>query len=806
MRCIKCYSPLIILPVIICMIIAGCSGGGAGGVSPAPSEAAAKAGESHITWGLWQFAADPIAGTLDMAQLRTTEMHLNALPFLEPPPLVNLTLESLEFNGNIIEADIGLRHPFLGLNEFTGFDVCGVLITSGSISGFENPDLIMAGTGDTRLLNPDGYTRWWNPAEFPHNNTMFAYKDGLLGPPDSVGHYNSTVNAYKFFCDDLADPDAPVSSLSPPNRCIFSAGQKNIRHYTIELGSVGLVFNYAVDACWQFPQGSPPYQVPDDFPASANRPEAWNIAVTEVNNTLWNDGASSGGDLSMLIDVWDHFDASINSVVVESPGNIALASSSTPVGGGDGYSTYQVDIIGATPAQGTIDILVEIHCGQTGYQELLPGEDVTAYFIHTATVSSQGFLLTAPNGGEEWEGFTHNNITWVAPGSVDYVDITYSKDDFASDINEVVTHFANSGTYDWLVPDDPSTTVKVRIKESSGTLEDDSNNYFTILESTCDFGAEGFTLAQAYDYVPNCWSHKGIVVTKQDPTQRVIGQSWPGEGNGGIIKIFNASNPLGGAVAQYDTGDLIYCNNDQAMWMDSLSVPGFDRILYNNFGSGSPTPNYQLKAIDWDGSAFVNPQTLPKPDTSGIWNLCVTPDGDLITHNATSLAPKFWFYDKSNNYSATFLFQLQLSTCPFGSVGNLRAMVYDPTLNAIILMCNNSSASVDGQLFVLSMTGELLFQDLHIFNATEQIAWNTGLNIDLEEPGCRILCYAGSSLYNGNAWMARYSADLDEKKVYALNGFSYGVCRGDLQTDGTLWATPDTGVARFYKFTHPADW
>ncbi len=87
-----------------------------------------KANNSHECWGLWQFTADMENQALDFVQLRQGTMHLNALPFLEPPALVYLSLESLEFNGNIIEADIGLRHPFLGLDEFTGFDVCGIFI------------------------------------------------------------------------------------------------------------------------------------------------------------------------------------------------------------------------------------------------------------------------------------------------------------------------------------------------------------------------------------------------------------------------------------------------------------------------------------------------------------------------------------------------------------------------------------------------------------------------------------------------------------------------------------------------------
>ena len=61
----------------------------------------------------------------------------------------------------------------------------------------------MAGDGDMRLLNPDGYSRWWNPAEFPNNGTIFGYNDGLLGAPDSYADYNNTLNGYKYFCDDL---------------------------------------------------------------------------------------------------------------------------------------------------------------------------------------------------------------------------------------------------------------------------------------------------------------------------------------------------------------------------------------------------------------------------------------------------------------------------------------------------------------------------------------------------------------------------------------------------------------------------
>jgi hypothetical protein len=79
-----------------------------------------------------------------------------------------------------------------------------------------------------------------------------------------------------------------------------------------------------------------------------------------------------------------------------------------------------------------------------------------------------------------------------------------------------------------------------------------------------------------------------------------------------------------------------------------------------------------------------------------------------------------------------------------------------------------------------------------------------GIDIDLDDPDCRIVCYAGTD--DGIAHFARFSGDMDEKVINQVSNFSYGLCRGDLEEDGTLWASPDTGVSRFYKFDPPPDW
>ena len=246
-----------------------------------PAHQLSNVSNSHSLWGMYTFTCDPGKGTVEVIPLREAGMHLNALKFLEPPALVFLKIEGQpQFNGNILDVDIGLTNPYLGWDQFTGFDVCGIVFTHGSVSGFSDPDIVMAGDGDTHLLNPDGYTRWWNPVEFPHGDTLNCYIDGMIGTPAAAADFNCTINGYKYFADGL-DKDDPLTELDISKRGMFSAWKKNVRHYKIDM-SGGFIFNYAVDACWKKPSIIPPMNIPGDFPPEANRVEAWNVVVTEL--------------------------------------------------------------------------------------------------------------------------------------------------------------------------------------------------------------------------------------------------------------------------------------------------------------------------------------------------------------------------------------------------------------------------------------------------------------------------------------------------------------------------------------------
>jgi hypothetical protein len=153
----------------------------------------------------------------------------------------------------------------------------------------------------------------------------------------------------------------------------------------------GLIFNYAIDASWQFPDGDPPWDVPGDFAPEANQPESYRISVTEAENTLYYDETEGfGGNLSLLIDVYDWFDADLHTVYAEWPGIATQASSTGAIGGGVGYSTYQVDLIDCTPAvAGTQKILITVASEEIGYQDLIPDAPVSSYFIHVTDVAGE---------------------------------------------------------------------------------------------------------------------------------------------------------------------------------------------------------------------------------------------------------------------------------------------------------------------------------------------------------------------------------------------------------------------------------
>jgi len=75
------------------------------------------------------------------------------------------------------------------------------------------------------------------------------------------------------------------------------------------------------------------------------------------------------------------------------------------------------------------------------------------------------FSLSAPSGGEELIVGNTFRILWSNTGTVNKVDLHYSKDNFQTSVPiENGINIDNTGQFDWTIPDDISHTVKVRVK------------------------------------------------------------------------------------------------------------------------------------------------------------------------------------------------------------------------------------------------------------------------------------------------------------------------------------------------------
>jgi hypothetical protein len=122
--------------------------------------------------------------------------------------------------------------------------------------------------------------------------------------------------------------------------------------------------------------------------------------------------------------------------------------------------------------------------------------------------------VLTPNGGESWPIGTEQTITWRTVGTIsDNLTIKYSKDNFESDEHTIAAGQANDGSYTWNIPDDYSTTVKIRIIDGDRPdVYDDSDASFSISYPTITIIApNGGELWTVGDEENITWSTVGSV-------------------------------------------------------------------------------------------------------------------------------------------------------------------------------------------------------------------------------------------------------------------------------------------------------
>jgi len=312
----KIFHALLILVVLL----SGCTKGDnaalpdiEGGDEPLSTHELQDTGSSRYVWGLWHVEIDSPDGELRLIPLRSAMFNANVVQFLAPPfsPTNLMSVRIMpgsDIPSGYLDLEIGLTHPFIGQERYKGFDVRCIFMADGSTASQYDPTILYSvpGGDEAYMLNPDGYTRWWNAPEFFDPHPIFSFTSGALGTDP---YPNATLNPYKYFADDVGIDDE-VADVPVESRGVFSPdGETHTRSFKVQFpvnGSPNFSFNYAVDASWASPDpdGDPEYPI-ESFPPDAQCQEAFHVKVDTSATSAWIEDDETGGTLNFEIEIFD---------------------------------------------------------------------------------------------------------------------------------------------------------------------------------------------------------------------------------------------------------------------------------------------------------------------------------------------------------------------------------------------------------------------------------------------------------------------------------------------------------------------
>ncbi|MCK4721027.1 hypothetical protein KAU08_10220, partial [bacterium] len=505
------FMALLTVVIIAGVIAIGCSGGSP--VTPTADQEQtpelttesnrAGSGAQTNLLGYWDVLIDPETGTVELLENRHAMFTVNLTNILSKQPTgLNFKLINIIIEPDYIDVDIDIivTHPFSGYPGYNGYDLRGIFMGDGSLTlekgGLKYPELgvdqYMLPDAIDGAGGPDGYTRWYNFTEFSESDFyLFSYTAGKITSPNFAG--TATLCPYRYFADGLQPEEDLWNWLKThkDQNGVFSQSVTNTRNFYIRFPTPepGLQFSVAVIVDWE---GLEPEYHP------ANCPEAIACEVADNSYVYYVDPSENGGNLNLDISLfgWDYQPSKI---YIESTVLSAVASfdpATIATGGGDHYSTYQVDI----PADNVTGIdgqelwvIAEYegfdYTNDFGVPNLAGTDPLSAYFRYDIEVASEPLPwieVLIPNGGEEWVVGTEREITWDSWNVPGTVFIDYSKDNFVDDIILVAIDETNDGSFTWEIPDDTSDTVRVRISSTDDPgVYDISDEDFSIVDP-CD--------------------------------------------------------------------------------------------------------------------------------------------------------------------------------------------------------------------------------------------------------------------------------------------------------------------------------
>lgn len=378
-------------------------------------------------------------------------------------------------------SDFGTSWPTIGaLNTFTsswGTDICR-----------DDPNVQLIGqySGGSSRLSLNGGTSWNAISLTGTNYSFMAVDRGNLFAQQSS-------NLYKMRFAYTYTPSATqsIALMAPNGGESWAAGAvQNVTWNGTNVGLARIEYRNGPTDSWHLVAevegylGTYAWNVPDDptTTAEVRVSDAWDAAPLDGSNAVFTILAPRAVVTpgSLAFGTHDVGTETTLSVTLQSTGTSTLDVTDVTTATaafGEGRGAFSL----TAGSNDTIGVTFRPVAANAYEDTLVVTTNAGVLRVPLSGTGNQpgALSLTAPDGGQEWKYGTQHAITWSAAGITD-VALDYRTAPANPWVEIVASVPAAAGTYDWTIPNAPTRTAAVRVRDVGGLFSDVSADTFAI--------------------------------------------------------------------------------------------------------------------------------------------------------------------------------------------------------------------------------------------------------------------------------------------------------------------------------------
>jgi len=293
------------------------------------------------------------------------------------------------------------------------------------------------------------------------------------------------------------------------------------------------------------------------------------------------------------------------------------------------------------------------------------------------SIIEPSITVTSPNGGENWVAGDQHNITWNSQG-VNYVQIEYTTNGGISWIT-IISSTPSSGTYNWMVPNTPSSNCKVKISDISNPLVyDQSNNAFSIIQPsitvTSPNGGESWLVGSVHNITWNSTNISNVKIeysTNSGVSWITVINSTPSNGSYSWTIPYNSSNNCRVKVSEA-TNSSIYDESDSdfSIILPAISVtsPNGGEVWEVNSThditwTSSNVIDVKIELSINNGASWISPPITPSTPSTGTYswvvsntvsNQCLVRISDVTNTDIIDISDSVFSIEEGNSVQDKF--------------------------------------------------------------------------------------------------------------------------------------------------------